>query len=168
MPADFIVCRCGETLHVFQSARVSQGGCHSRQLCRSNAVGMSGAATDHCLCLLFLTAVPISDQVSGLKDWISLKNLQAWLPEKPRHLEDLTQDNYLGEWRNSPFKGCTSSHSLLLSHKQSGLGPLSLDRRPPIRSNLCPTASSTLLPTLASAEGGWSYRTRLVSPGTSS
>lgn len=60
----------------------------------------------------------------------------------------------MGERRSSFFKGRTRSHPLLLSHKQPGLGPLNLNRRPPTHRNLCPT----LLPTLASDAG-------LVGPG---
>lgn len=134
-----------KTLHVFRSTWVSQEGCHSCQLCRSNAVGMGR----YCHILLPLSSL-LTAMLIQIKSHVSkiglLKNLQGQLPEKPRHLENVTHDNYLGEQRSIPFKGHTSSHSLL-SHKQPGLGPLGLDRRhPPIRSNLCPT----LLPTLAS------------------
>lgn len=154
-----------ETSNVFRSTRVSQGGHHSCQLCGNNSVGTAGAAADRLPLPSPLIAVLISDQVSGLKDRISLKDLQEQLPENPRHLENLTQDNYLGEWRSIPFRGCTSSHSLLVSHKQPGLGPLSLDRRP----LTCSSLYLTLLNTLASAEGCcWACRTRLELPGTGS
>lgn len=95
----------------------------------------------------------------------SRADLRSSLPENPRHLENLTQDSYLGEWRSIPFRRRTSSHSLLVSHKQPGLGPLNLDRRP----LTCSSLYLTLLNTLASAEGCcWACRTRLELPGTGS